>query len=191
SPWACSPSAPTSGGRDAEAGGAPVSPRLTAALVAVFVALAGAVWWLELRSPEAADKPPAGQAPVFDLKPDDVSRVEVIDSGKTATVERTDAGWRLVEPTADAADATRIDTAVGQVAKLNATRKLEDASDLASYGLSSPTSRLLLNMKDGSSQELLIGSKTPDQTSYYVKRADSPAIFVTATFALVDLMRWP
>ena len=34
-------------------------------------------------------------------------------------------------------------------------------------------------------------SKTPDQSSYYVKRADSPAIFVTATFALGDLMRWP
>ena len=132
----------------------------------------------------------AGQAPVFDLKADDVSRIEVDDSGKSVAAERTEGGWRLVQP-AGAADAARVEGAVGQIAKLNATRKLEDASDLASYGLSSPTSRLLLNMKDGSSQELLIGSKTPDQSSYYVKRADSPAIFVTATFALGDLMRWP
>jgi hypothetical protein len=168
-----------------------VNPRLTAALVAAFAILAGAVWWAELRNPEPAAKPAAGQAPVFDLKADDVNRVEVVESGKTAAVERTDGGWRLVEPADDEADARRIDSAVGQVAKLNATRKLEDASDLASYGLSSPTSRLLLNMKDGSSQELLIGSKTPDQASYYVKRGDSPAIFVTATFALGDLMRWP
>jgi Domain of unknown function (DUF4340) len=168
-----------------------VNPRLTAALVALFVVLAGAVWWLELRSPGAVASPVAGQAPVFDLKPDEVSRVEVVDSGKSAAVERTGDGWRLVQPAVDEADARRVDSAVGQVAKLNATRKLEDASDLASYGLSSPTIRLLLNMKDGSSQELLIGSKTPDQASYYVKRADSPAIFVTATFALGDLTRWP
>ncbi|HEY3111008.1 MAG TPA: DUF4340 domain-containing protein [Chloroflexota bacterium] len=166
-----------------------MNPRLTAGLVALFVVLAAAVWWLELRSPEAAVKP-AGQAPVFDLKPDDVSRIEVDDSGKTVTAERTEGGWRLVQPAGEA-DAARVEGAVGQVAKLNATRKLEDASDPASYGLSSPTSRLLLGMKDGSSQELLIGSKTPDQASYYVKRADSPAIFVTATFALGDLMRWP
>jgi hypothetical protein len=166
-----------------------VNPRLTAALVALFVVLAGAVWWLELRSPAPAAKP-AGQAPVFDLKPDDVSRIEVDDSGKTVAVERVEGGWRLVQPAGEA-DAARVEGAVGQVAKLNATRKLEDASDLASYGLSSPTSRLLLGMKDGSSQELLIGSKTPDQASYYVKRGDSPAIFVTATFALGDLMRWP
>jgi hypothetical protein len=166
-----------------------MNPRLTAALVAIFVVLAGAVWWLELRSPEPAAKP-AGQAPVFDLKPDEVSRIEVDDSGKTVAAERTEGGWRLVQPAGDA-DAARVEGAVGQVAKLNATRKLEDATDLASYGLSSPTSRLLLSMKDGSSQELLIGSKTPDQASYYVKRADSPAIFVTATFALGDLMRWP
>ena len=168
-----------------------MNPRATAALVAVFAVLAGAVWWLELRNPAPADKPAAGQAPVFDLKPDDVSRVEVVDAGQTVAVERTDGGWKLVEPAAEEADARRIDSAVGQVAKLNATRKLEDATDLASYGLSSPTGRLLLKMKDGSSQELLVGSKTPDQASYYVKRADSPAIFVTATFALGDLMRWP
>jgi Domain of unknown function (DUF4340) len=168
-----------------------VNARLTAAMVALFAVLAGAVWWLELRSPAAVASTTPGQAPVFDLKADDVSRVEVVDAGKTAAVERTGDGWRLVAPATDEADASRIDSAVGQVAKLSATRKLEDASDLASYGLSSPTSRLLLNMKDGSSQELLIGSKTPDQASYYVKRADSPAIFVTATFALGDLMRWP
>jgi hypothetical protein len=165
---------------------------MTAALVSVFVVLAGAVWWFELRNPEPAAKPAAGQAPVFDLKADEVSRVEVVDAGRTVAVERNaEGGWTLVEPPGDQADANRIESAVGQVAKLNANRKLEDATDLASYGLSSPASRLSIKMKDGSAQELLIGSKTPDQGSYYVKRADSPAIFVTPTFALGDLVRWP
>jgi hypothetical protein len=167
-----------------------MNPRATAALVGVFVLLAGAVWWVELRNPEAAAKPAAGQTPVFDLKSDEVNRVEVVDSGKSVAVERADAGWRMVEPPGEA-DAGRVDNAVGQVARLNATRKLEDATDLASYGLSAPTSRLVMTMKDGSSQELLVGSKTPDQASYYVKRADSPAVFVAATFAISDLMRWP
>ena len=170
-----------------------MSSRPTLALVALFALLAAAVWWFELRNnPEVAAKPSAGQAPVFDLKADDVARVEVVDAGRAAAVERGgDGSWRLVEPASDDADARRIDTAVTQVAKLNANRKLEDATDLASYGLVNPSSHLAIKMKDGSSQELLIGSKTPDQAGLYVKRADSPAIFVTPTFALSDLMRWP
>ena len=168
-----------------------MNPKATAAMVAVFVLLAGGVWWFELRNPEAATKTPTGQAPVFDLKAEDVARVEVVDSGKTAAVERGDAGWKVVDPPTEGADASRIDSAVGQLTKLNATRKLEDATDLASYGLSAPSIKLTIKMKDGSSQELLIGSKTPDQSAFYVKRADSPAIFVTPTFALTDVTRWP
>jgi hypothetical protein len=167
--------------------------RGTAALVAVFAILAGAVWWFELRgNPGGAQATPQGQAPVFDLKLEDVARVEVVDGPTTIAVERNgDGAWRLVQPPSEDADLRRIDAAVGQVAKLNANRKLEDATDLASYGLVNPPTHLLLKMKDGSSQELLVGSKTPDSASYYVKRGDSPAIFVASTFALSDLMRWP
>jgi hypothetical protein len=167
-----------------------MNSRPTAILVVLFCLLAGAVWFFELRTPATAKTDP-GQSPVFDLKAEDVTRVEVTDQGKTAAVERTDDKWRLVQPSTDEGDSRRIDDTIGRIAKLTANRKLDDASDLAGYGLVDPSTRLEIKMKDGSSQELLIGSKTPDQSAYYVKRGDSPAVFVAPSFSLSDAIRWP
>lgn len=167
-----------------------MSSRPTLVLVAVFGVLAAVVWYVVLRNPVAANGDP-NQAPVFDLKAEDVTRLRVVDQGKSAVVERTEGTWRLVEPAADEADARRIDDALGRIAKLTANRKLDDATDLAGYGLSAPATRLELGMKDGTSQELLIGAKTPDQSAYYVKRGDSPAVFVAPSFSIADAIRWP
>jgi hypothetical protein len=168
-----------------------LSSRLTAVFVAVFAILAAGVWYFNVLQPQPATKTPVGQTLVFDLKAEEIARLDIVDAGKTATVERTDGGWRLVEPAAQETDARRIDNAVTAIAKLTATRKLEDATDLNSYGLAAPTGKLTLTMKDGASHELLLGAKTPDNSAQYVKRADSPAIFVAPTFAISDLLRWP
>lgn len=168
-----------------------MSTRLTAAMVVVFGLLAVGVWWFNAFEPRPVTKTPTGQTPIFNLKAEEIARVDVVDAGLSATVERTDAGWRLVEPAAPETDVRRIDNAVTAVAKLNASRKLEDATDLSGYGLAAPTSKLTLTMKDGASHELLLGAKTPDNAAQYVKRADSPAIFVAPTFAISDMQRWP
>ena len=105
--------------------------RVTAALVALFALLAGAVSYFDLTGP-APSTTPTVESTVFDLPAADVARVTVTESGKSATVERTgDGTWQIVAPTTEPADSSRIDDTVGRLAKLNATRKLEGAGDLA------------------------------------------------------------
>jgi hypothetical protein len=164
--------------------------RITAALVAVFALLAAGVAYFGLTEPKPSTTPTV-QSTVFDLPAIDVARVAVTEAGKTATVERKDDGsWQIVAPTTEPADSRRVDDAVGRLAKLNASRRLDDAGDLAAYGLAQPSAQIELTLKDGSRRELLVGAKTPDQSSYYVKPSDANAVFVVSTFTIGDLTQW-
>jgi hypothetical protein len=164
--------------------------RVTAALVAVFVLLAGAVSYFGLTEP-APSTTPTVQSTVFDLPAADVTRVTVTEAGMRAAVERTgDGAWQIVAPTPEPADSGRVDDTAGRLAKLTATRKLEGAGDLAAYGLAEPTTQIALTMKDGTTRELLVGSQTPDRSAYYVKSSDAAAVYVVSTFTVGDLTRW-
>jgi hypothetical protein len=163
--------------------------RVTAALVALFALLAGAVSYFGLTGP-APSTTPTAESIVFDLPAADVARVTVTEAGKSATVERTGEGWQIVAPTTEPADSRRIDDTVTRLAKLNATRKLEGAGDLAAYGLAQPSAQIALTMRDGTTRELLVGAQTPDQSSYYVKPADATAVYLVPTFTIGDLTRW-
>jgi len=116
--------------------------------------------------------------------------MEVEAEGKRAIVERgTDNVWRLAEPQPGEADNITVDSAVSRFAKLNATRKLEGVS-LADYGLNAPTIKIRLGMKDGSTNELDAGAKTPDNSSYYAKKADAEAVYVVSSFTISDVTKW-
>jgi Domain of unknown function (DUF4340) len=164
--------------------------RVTAALVAIFALLAGGVSYFGLSGPVAKTTPTV-QNTVFDLPATDVTRVAVVEGGKTAAVERRDDGsWQIVAPTTEPADGPRIDDAVSRLAKLSASRKLEGATDLAAYGLAQPSAEIELTMKDGTTRGLLVGGQTPDSSSYYVKPADASAVYVVPTFTIGDLTGW-
>jgi hypothetical protein len=164
--------------------------RLTAALVAIFAVLVGAVSYFGLTEP-AAKTTPTVQSAVFDLPAGDVARVVVMEAGKTAAVERKQDGtWQIVAPTTEPADSRRVDDTVSRLAKLSASRKLEGAGDLAAYGLAQPSAEIELTLKDGTTRGLLVGAKTPDNTSYYVKPSDANAVYVVSTLTIGDLTRW-
>jgi hypothetical protein len=164
--------------------------RLTLVLLAAFAILGGGVWYSELRVPKQPSTP-TGQATVFDLKSEDATRIEVEADGKRAIVERgADNVWRLAEPLAGEADNVQVESAVGRLTRLSATRKLDAAANLADYGLANPTTKVRLTFKDGAAYELLVGAKTPDNSSFYLKRSDAPDVYVVSAFTIADLTKW-
>jgi hypothetical protein len=165
--------------------------RLTAGLVVVFALLAGGVWYTELRGGPRTPTPPAGQAVMFDWNATDMTKMEVEADGKRTVVERGgDNVWRLTEPQPGEADNTIVDSAAGRMAKLIATRKLDNPGNLADYGLNAPTTKIGLTTRDGASAQLLIGAQTPDKNAYYVKKASEDPVYVVSTFTIADLTKW-
>lgn len=165
--------------------------RFTLAVVAVFVLLAGGVWYTELRGGPRTPTPPAGHVTVFELNSQDVTKIEVDADGKKTVVERgSDNVWRLTEPQAGEADNTTVDSAANRLAKLIATRKIDSPSSLADYGLSKPAITLRLTARDGAVNELQIGAQTPDRNAYYVKKPSADTVYVVSSFVVGDLTRW-
>jgi len=163
--------------------------RLTGVLLALFIILGLAAYWFELRY-----EPPAPgqgtQTPVFNAAADQVARLEVQSAGKTVTLSRDNAGqWQIVQPETSAADNRRVDDVVTQLVKLTATRTIENASDLASYGLEQPQAQATVTLKQGEPLQLLIGNKTPDGSAYYVRRPDRPTIYIVPSWIISDLTR--
>jgi hypothetical protein len=168
----------------------PLNFRLTIALVAAFVLLAGGVWYGELRNP-ATPTPPAGQATVFDLNSQDVTKMEVEAEGKRTVLERSaDNVWRLTEPQPGEADNTTVDSAASRFAKLNANRKIDAPGALGDYGLANPTTKVRLTTRDGKVNELQIGAQTVDKSAYYAKLPGADAVYIVSSFTIGDVTKW-
>lgn len=165
--------------------------RLTLTMVAVFVVLAGAVWYTELRNGPPPPATPTGQASVLNLDSANITKIEVEDQGKRAAVQRGDDNvWRLTEPQPGEADNTTVNSTASQLAKLNATRKLESPGNLGDYGLANPSTKLRLTTKDGGSSEIDVGAKTPDSSAYYVKLAGQDPVYVVSAFTISGVTKW-
>jgi hypothetical protein len=61
---------------------------------------------------------------------------------------------------------------VDQLANLSAERSIDDVTDLATYGLTSPRLNVEVDMNDGKLVKVQFGDKTPDGGAYYVRLAD-------------------
>ncbi len=170
--------------------------RLTGLLVLIAIALVAAVYFFDVRRDKTEDTTSTGSgAPValFDLKADDVTRLKVTDNtGKTVEVTKDGGAWRLVAPSQEPADATRVDSVVRQVAEAKASRKIEAQDvDKAAFELDKPATIITLGTASGD-KTLNVGGQTPDKGSYYVQKTDDPAAYllnglaVTAATGLVS-----
>lgn len=164
--------------------------RHTLILLAVFVVLAGYVYFFEMNRPE--DEGSDTETPkVFTYKAEDVVGLEVSNAqGETASVQKGEGEvWKVTAPVQDVADSTRVSSLVGQMAALSASRVLTGTTSLADYGLASPALTTTLVISDGSRVSLLTGSLTPNQAGYYALRSGSPDVYIIFSYAVQDLER--
>ena len=77
-----------------------------------------------------------------------------------------------------AADQDSVGSVVSTLASVTSDRLIEDkASDLASYGLASPSLEAVVTKKDGKTEDLLIGDDTPTGGGAFVKLKNDPRVF--------------
>lgn len=135
----------------------------TTLVLSVLVALAGIGVFLAQSSSKSAAPAAAGPVPLFEPKPADVTRLELAAAGKPGLVfAKTNDKWSLVEPTAAAVDASRVDAEVTRLTGLQSVRAYA-ADDKARPGddltkLSAPAYVAKLTTKDGKSHALKIGA---------------------------------
>lgn len=152
----------------------------------VLAALLGVLYWSNHRKPTddtsvkaSADTP----VKMLSLNQSDIVHLTIHHKGDPSIgLVRNDSGvWQISAPRAFAADQDGVSSVLSTLSSLSSERLLEEkASDLAPYGLIDPGLELDIQLKDNSTQKLLIGDQTPSGNAYYAALAGDPRLFTLA-----------
>jgi hypothetical protein len=170
-----------------------VKPRNTLIVVALFAALFAYVWFVEApKTPDQLATPTKPSPVVFQLDATNVKSIEVRDlrTPRAVMISRVGSAWQVVQPTAQPGDSGSIDTTLGQLATLHATRVLTNVTDLAPFGFLTPTIEVRLVMSDTTPYAITVGAKTPDQSNYYVTYTGDKQVFVVSNTTIDGLVAW-
>jgi len=154
----------------------------TAALVLVLAGLGGYIYYLDHKSPEAADG--AKEKPFEAVKGDDIEEIQITASGESTRVKKSGTAWSIVEPVQAEADASEISSITSSLSSFEAGRVIDEKpADLKGFGLEPPRMDVRFKVKgQGAERRLLLGDKTATGGDLYAKLPDSPRVFLASSF---------
>lgn len=177
-------------------------PRLIALLALVFAGLAGLVL---LQNRQLATQPPAATPVAFARvypqisSVSDVQAVRLQDPATEATfvLNRTEDGGWAAPGTDGELNEAGAEGIAATVALLPFQRRIEQAEDLATYGLSADGGTLFIQilLADGTGHAVAVGDLTAAGTAYYALVDDRPEVYLlergAVDFLLVALRNPP
>ncbi|HUB68487.1 MAG TPA: DUF4340 domain-containing protein [Candidatus Methylacidiphilales bacterium] len=134
---------------------------------------------------------------VFDFDLDKVTRISS-QLASTATTpaqayeaDLHDANWTLQKPLVARAATSNVQNLLSRILGLRASDFItDDASNLSSYGLASPSATLSITVKPGDEIVLQIGSPVPGKPDQvYAQRLKSNSVFTIAQSSINDVFR--
>jgi hypothetical protein len=134
---------------------------------------------------------------VFDFDADKATKVssEIANTATTPAQENEvdfhDGKWNLQKPLMARADTTDVQNLLNKILGLRVIDFItDDASNLTSYGLTSPTATLAVSVNPGDDIVLQIGAPVPGKTDQvYAQRLKSNSVFTVARSGVDDLFR--
>ncbi len=140
---------------------------------------------------------PSKNHTVFQLKLDQIERIELKGPARDVVIERVKPGlWRIVKPVEADADNSSVDALASALASLQTTETVDtNPQDLGNFGLADPSVTVYITTKSGRTLPgVMVGKNTPVGANTYVKLTDAPAVMLTdagfsaeATKSLDDL----
>lgn|GEM_PF-1902807 len=159
-----------------------------------FVLLAGlAAFLLNTPATPVATTTPVPTVVVWDYSSATTTGLTVQNMTSTLTLAVQNGKWRITAPTPAEADDLTVSGVATSLKQPAATTKVGDnVSDLAPYGLNSPalTVTLVLSGSTTPRQTLFVGKTNVDGSAYYVRAADSKAVYLVNNFTIEPLKGW-
>ncbi|PWU07346.1 MAG: hypothetical protein C5B51_10215 [Terriglobia bacterium] len=159
--------------------------------VGLLAVLGGLTWWSNKKQ-AAAGKTTDTTTKVLAIPADQVQEVRIKNPAQTLDLKRDGGKWQITQPEPLPADQDGVSTLVGTFASLNADAVVDPkATDLAPYGLNTPTLDVQIVKKDGKSDNLLIGDETPTGSGNYAKLSNDARVFTVASFVKSGIDKTP
>jgi uncharacterized protein DUF4340 len=175
-------------------------PRNTIILAVILIALLGYVYVMQSRNGgqlAAQNTPSPTPIPLFSFVTDNATQLQLKDlvKNQTVLVSRQGSTWHMTQPKDSATDPLRIQSALGTLANLEATRVLTNVSELSAFGLITGTLEARVTMSDTTTLDLFVGNPTIDNTANYaLKNGDKTQVYLidnSNVVALQDLLTNP
>jgi len=164
----------------------------TLAMVVVLAGLGAYIYFIDSKKP--ADGGEVKEKAFGEVPSEAIEEIQLGLAGeKPAKLAKSNGTWRLVEPTPADADANEVQSLVGTLSSLDIQRVVDEkGGDLAQYGLAPAQIDLSFKVKDQAApRHILFGNKTTTGGDIYAKLADSPRVFLVASFVESSIKKDP
>ena len=153
---------------------------ISVVLLAIF---GGLVWWSN-KHQAASGRTTDKTTKLLTIPEDQFQSIHVKKvTGEVIDLEKQDGKWKITQPVQLPADQDAVSSMVTNLASLNADSTVDEkAGDLKPYGLGDPTLDIQIKLKNGKSDEVLIGDDTPTGSGAYAKVPGSPKVVTVASF---------
>ncbi|HEY7386923.1 MAG TPA: DUF4340 domain-containing protein [Bryobacteraceae bacterium] len=157
--------------------------------IALLAVLGAGVWWSNRK--QAAAKSDT-TTKILSIPADGVQEVRLKNPQQTIDIKRASGKWVMTQPQALPADNDTTTTLVSALSSLNADTVVDaKATDLAPYGLKTPTEDVQVVEKGGKTDHLLIGDETLKGDASYAKLANDPRVFTIASYVKNNIDKSP
>lgn len=151
----------------------------------LLAALSGAVWWAK-RHPQSSST--GGTATSSSPKLLDVTdaQLQSIDvakkNGGVVALERQNGKWAITSPQSLPADQDAVSSMASSLNPLTADSVVDDnASDMAKYGLGSPSLTVTIHEKNGKSDRLAFGDDVPAGSLVYARLNNGAKVYAISS----------
>ena len=126
---------------------------------------------------------------ILTIPDDQFKGIRLQKTGGDTTVfrNRTPAKWQIKEPKPLPADQDSVSSLVSTLSSLTSDRLIEDkASDLAQYGLASPSIEVAVTKKDGKTEDAAAGRRYPTGGGEFAMLKSDPRVFTRCQLREVE-----
>jgi hypothetical protein len=165
--------------------------------LAAAALIGGYIYFFE-RGPVKTDSDKDKKTKIFaDYVADDIKKIEVENLSTTVNalkapivLEKDDKdAWQITAPHSFKADEDTVHTVLNTFSNFNPESTIEKPSNLADFGLNTPSARCSMTNKTGKNYVLLIGDKSITGASAYVKTPDNADVYMLPQFSVSNLIK--
>jgi hypothetical protein len=148
----------------------------------ILVALAGYVYFYEIKGGEERDKIKKLEEKVFNFEKDSVRAIEIRSALKQFYFEKVEDGWKIFRPVETDGEKTTIDGLVNAMRDLKKVREFDiKKDDLKDYGLVGRSTLVILIFNDGSRDSVRFGDDTPVGSNVFANKSDT-LVYMVASY---------
>ena len=165
----------------------------TLILVVVLAGLGAYIYFVDSKRPAAsADGSSETKEKVFTVEADKINELRITYQGETSLLQKSDSGWKMVEPTAIEADPPEAIGVATALTNVDIVRVVDDnPTNLEQFGLANPPITVAFKSDGGAAGTLKLGNKNATQGEIYALKNDEKRVFLISAFQETSFNRRP